>query len=99
MTQQPFSLDELARQLGRDRREIEKLVNRGRIPGRKVGGDWQFHPTEITHWLEQEMRDYTDGELARVERSQQSSELDAEFPISELLHPETMCTAKGPQYL
>jgi len=81
---------ELARQLGRDRREIEKLVNRGRIPGRKVAGEWQFHPTEITHWLEQEMREFTDRELAAVEDSQRSAETDADLPVSSLLKPETV---------
>ena len=68
MSRDWFSLEELARQLGRDRREIEKLVNRGRIPGRKMGGEWQFHPTEITHWLEQEMRESTDRDLAVLEQ-------------------------------
>lgn len=85
-----LTLDDLARQLGRDRREIEKLVHRGRIPGRKIGGDWQFHPTEITHWLEQEMRDYTDRELAAVEDSHASAEADADVPVESLLHPETV---------
>lgn len=85
-----LTIDELARQLGRDRREIEKLVNRGRIPGRKIGGDWQFHPTEITHWLEQEMRDYTDRELAVVEGAYQTSDTDADVPVESLLSPETI---------
>ncbi len=88
MSHETYTLDELARQLGRDRREIEKLVNRGRIPGRKVGGEWQFHQMEITHWLEQEMRAFTDQQLEAVEESQQSSELDADFPVSTLLHPD-----------
>ena len=74
-----YSLEELAQHLGRDRREIEKLVNRGRIPGRKVGGDWQFHPTEITHWLEQEMREYTDREY-EAERTKLLNELRLQPP-------------------
>ena len=90
MSHEPFTLDELARQLGRDRREIEKLVNRGRIPGRKIGGDWLFHPQEITHWLETEMREYTDRELAVVEESQRSTELNAEMPVCSLLHRDTV---------
>ncbi len=85
MSHEPYSLEELARQLGRDRREIEKLANRGRIPGRKVGGEWQFHPTEITHWLEQKMREYTGTELAAVEESQLSTEADADVPVTSLL--------------
>lgn len=90
MSHEPFTLDELARQLGRDRREIEKLVNRGRIPGRKVSGEWLFHPQEITQWLETEMREYTDRELAVVEESQRSAEVNADVPVLSLLQPETV---------
>jgi len=85
-----YSLDELARQLGRDRREIEKLVNRGRIPGRKIAGEWQFHPTEITHWLEQEMREYTDRELAVLEQTHRSVEFNDPHPVAALLRVETV---------
>lgn len=84
----PYSIEELARQLGRDRREIEKLVNRGRIPGRKVAGEWLFHPTEITQWLEREMREFTDRELAQVERTQRSTTDPHELTISSLLPQE-----------
>ena len=90
MSREWFSLEELARQLGRDRREIEKLVQRGRIPGRKMAGEWQFHPTEITHWLEQEMREYTDRELAVLEQTHQSTEFTEPHPISALIKPETV---------
>ena len=82
------TLNELARQLGRDRRELEKLVNRGRIPGRKVNGEWRFNTTEITHWLERELRAYTDRDLANLEQTQQSHELDAQVPVTSLLCPE-----------
>ena len=90
MSYDTYTLDELARQLGRDRREIEKLANRGRIPGRKIGGEWQFHQTEVTHWLEREMRAFTDRELAQVEEAQRSDEVRFEVPVSSLLKRETI---------
>lgn len=90
MSHQIFSLDGLAKHLGRDRREIEKLASRGRIPGRKVGSTWQFHSSEITRWLEQEMREYSSAELRNVEISQQSVEICPSLPVSSLLHPETV---------
>lgn len=90
MSHEVFSLDELARHLGRDRREIEKLATRGRLPGRKVGNNWQFHSMEITRWLEQEMRDYSSAELRNVEISQQSQDICPDLPVSSLLHPETV---------
>lgn len=85
-----LTLADLAEQLGRDKREVEKLVARGRIPGHKVEGDWRFHPSEIRHWLEQEMRGFTPDELAQVESSQRSSEADTEIPVSSLLAPEAV---------
>jgi nitrogen PTS system EIIA component len=90
MSRDWYSLDELASHLGRDRREIEKLVHRGRIPGRKIAGDWQFHPTEITHWLEQEMREYTDRELAMIEQTNQSEEINIATPVASLLSLDTV---------
>jgi len=90
MSHQWYTLDELARQLGQDRREIEKLVNRGRIPCRKISGEWQFHPTEITHWLEQEMREYSDRQLAAVEESNLTRSPETEPPETNLLHLENI---------
>ncbi len=86
----PYSLDDLAKELGRDRREVEKAASRGRIPGRKVAGEWQFHPSEIRQWLEQAMRAFSDNELIALERSQKSVEINSDLPISKLLQPETI---------
>jgi PTS system nitrogen regulatory IIA component len=85
-----FSIEELAERLGRDRREVEKLANRGRIPGRKVGGIWQFHPTEIRHWVEQEMREYSEPELAALEEAQRPEGDAEEGLIVTRMSPETV---------
>lgn len=88
MSPESYSLDELALNLGRDRRELERLVSRGRIPGRKVSGSWTFHASEIAQWIESEMRGYTDTQLAQIERSQRSTSVQAGQPVSSLLAPE-----------
>lgn len=85
-----MTIDELTKQLGRDRREVERLVSRGRIPGRRVGGEWRFNRVEITQWLETELRDFDDQGLARVEQTQRSTELNPRSPISQLISPETV---------
>lgn len=85
-----FTLHELAEHLGRDVRELEKLVNRGRIPGHKRAGEWSFQATEVTQWLEQEMRTFSDPELAAVEVSQRSAELNPEIPVTSLMCPKTV---------
>jgi nitrogen PTS system EIIA component len=84
-----LTLDELSRHLGRDRREVERLVHRGRIPAHKRGMEWCFHSAEITEWLEQEMRDYSDSQLAALEQSQ--AELGApaaDLLLTNMLRPE-----------
>ena len=83
-----LTLDDLARQLGRDRRELEKLVNRGRLPGRKRDGFWHFHEADVSQWLEGELRTLTDSELAAVEARQESDDSDPSTPVTSLLKPE-----------
>ncbi len=90
MAHEWFTLAELARQLGWDMRELERRASRGRIPGHKRGGDWQFQKDEIADWLEQEMRGYSDSELAEVEQRHQSQEVDADVPLTSLLKLETV---------
>jgi PTS system nitrogen regulatory IIA component len=90
MPHESLTLDDLAAHLGRDRRELEKLVSRGRIPGRRVDGVWLFHPAEIRMWLEQEMRGYSTSELAVVEESQRTVEMASASPLAGLLLPETV---------
>ncbi len=85
-----ITLEQLAERLGRDRRVLEKEVSRGRLPGHRVENQWRFHPTEITQWLEMQMREYSDEELLAVEGLQSSTEADADSPVSSLLHPETV---------
>jgi PTS system nitrogen regulatory IIA component len=93
MAHEFLTLTQLAEQLGRDRREIEKLVNRGRIPGHRVEGEWRFHVAEIRHWLEQEMRGYSSDELATFEALQRDAagnEDEGMVRLSHMLHPETV---------
>ena len=89
MSRDFYTLDELVQTLGRDRRQVEKLVNRGIIPGRRIGGEWRFNEIEVTHWLEQDLRCLDDQGLAQLEQSQQSIELNALSPIAALLQIET----------
>ncbi|MEM7811216.1 MAG: PTS sugar transporter subunit IIA [Planctomycetota bacterium] len=90
MTPSVLTLEELAERLGRDRREVEKLADRGRIPGRKRDGRWQFHDSEVTSWLEQELRDYSPEELRQVAETHRSEEIHHEEPLTSLLRPETV---------
>lgn len=83
-----LSLTDLAKQLGRDARELEKLAGRGRLPGHRRDGDWQFHESEIATWLEQEIRTFTGDELARMEQGHESTDVDADTPLTSILKRE-----------
>ena len=88
MSRDYYTMEELTRQLGRDQRVVEKQVSRGRIPGRRVAGEWRFNKAEITYWLEQEIPELGETDLAVLERSQHSVEVSSTSPVSSLLHPE-----------
>ncbi len=49
--------------------QVEKMVSRGRLPGRRVGGHWRFNEAEIHHWLEDQIGASDDSvELKRVQQ-------------------------------
>ena len=88
MSRDYYTMEELTRQLGKERRLVEKQVSRGHSPGRRVAGEWRFNKTEITNWLEQEIPQFNQADLAVLERSQHSTEVASHSPVSSLLHPD-----------
>lgn len=64
-----FGIDDLSRWLGIDAREVTKLVSRGKLPGRRVGGEWRFQRAEITRWIETELQISSSQDLVRFEQT------------------------------
>lgn len=62
-----FDLETLAAYLHLSAAQVTKLVDRGNLPGRRVGGNWRFARAEIHHWLEARIGASDDAELVRVE--------------------------------
>jgi PTS system nitrogen regulatory IIA component len=62
-----MDLKELATYLQRDLREVTRLASRGHLPGQKVSGQWRFHQAEINHWLETQLSEYSEEQLAALE--------------------------------
>ena len=69
MNLEVMDLEQLARYLQRDLREVSRLASRGYLPGRKVGGEWRFSRAEINHWVETQMHAYTEQELAEAKEA------------------------------
>jgi len=75
MASDDFDIDRLAAYLHLNRNQVVKLAEQGKLPGRRVGGEWRFSASEIHHWLEDRIGVSGEDELARMETA-----LDAGTP-------------------
>jgi PTS system nitrogen regulatory IIA component len=89
MGNEMMDLEQLARYLQRDAREVARWASRGYLPGHKVSGVWRFARAEINHWIENQMHAYTEQELAALEQGGQRNP-EQEPLVSALLAPECM---------
>ncbi|MBN2022835.1 MAG: PTS sugar transporter subunit IIA [Pirellulales bacterium] len=67
MPHQDFTVETLATHLHLSPQQVARLADRGRLPGRKVGGQWRFSRAEIHHWMEHRIGLSDDEELIEVE--------------------------------
>ena len=51
MTDEIFTLKEVATYLKIGERTVYRLVQEGKLPGFKVGGSWRFKRTDIEEWI------------------------------------------------
>jgi PTS system nitrogen regulatory IIA component len=78
-----FDLSSLAAYLHLDPGAVARLVERGKLPGRRVAGEWRFSPSEIHHWLEQRIGLTDDeAELQRMEGIMQAASGGAHAQLS-----------------
>ncbi len=85
-----MDLEQLARYLRRDLREVSKLASRGHLPGQKVSGQWRFARAEINHWLETQMSSYDENQLTVLETAHHDRGADPDLLVSSLLSPESV---------
>lgn len=67
MSHVDFDLNDLSRYLHVTPAQVQKMAERGTLPGRKVAGAWRFPPAEIHHWLEERIGAADDVDLTLVE--------------------------------
>lgn len=89
-----FDLASLADYLHVTQAHASKLAERGRIPGRRVGGQWRFSRSEINGWIESRLGDANPDEMAPVHQVVQSSAFDSSTPttLAEMLPLEAIAT-------
>ena len=62
-----FDVPQLANYLHLTPGQVMKMAVRGRVPGRKVGGQWRFSEAEIHHWLENRIGASDPEQLGKVQ--------------------------------
>jgi len=93
MAQDDFDIDRLAAYLHLMPAAVQKLAERGKLPGRRIGGDWRFSAAEIHHWLEDRIGLSDEEGLVHMEGAldHASNVPDIEqISIANLLKPEAI---------
>ena len=67
MADEDFDLERLADYLHLTVAQVARLADRGKLPGRKVQGQWRFAQAEIHHWLEHRIGLSDEEELQQME--------------------------------
>jgi nitrogen PTS system EIIA component len=62
-----FNIESLAAYLHIDAPQVARLAERGKLPGRRLGGAWRFSRAEVHHWLENRIGLSDESELAHME--------------------------------
>lgn len=76
MSEENFDVAGLAAYLHLTPEQVNKMAQRGRLPGRRVGGSWIFSEAEVHHWLEKhigasdlDQLDKVDAVLSRADKT------------------------------
>jgi PTS system nitrogen regulatory IIA component len=86
-----FDIDSLAVYLHLTPQQVMRLADRGKVPGRKVAGQWRFSQAEIHHWLEDRIGLSDEVELAEMETVlERSHAAEDSVSISQLLHRDAI---------
>jgi PTS system nitrogen regulatory IIA component len=64
-----MTLEDFAKHVGMDEREVWRLADRGVLPGSKVAGQWRFNRAQVTEWLQQEMPNFKEDRLIGLEKA------------------------------
>jgi PTS system nitrogen regulatory IIA component len=93
MASKDFDTDQLAAYLHITPDQVTKMATRGKLPGRRVNGQWRFSESEIHHWLEEQIGIVQADELERFERILEKNldtSIDDRTMLSEFMSTEAI---------
>jgi PTS system nitrogen regulatory IIA component len=62
-----MTLEELARHIGMDARLVRKWAEKGKLPGKMVGGEWRFNRAQMLEYLQREMHSFDEVHIRNLE--------------------------------
>lgn len=85
-----FDVASLAAYLHLAPEQVAKMADRGRLPGRRIGGQWRFSRADIHHWFEKRIGASDSEELKGVEQvlRRQASPSEGSVRLADLLSPD-----------
>ena len=92
MAREDYDIASLSAYLHQDPVKVRRMAERGKIPGRRVGGEWRFSRGEIHHWLEQALLGSDQAEATRIETVLDRTTMteDIEYTLESLLVPDAI---------
>jgi len=92
MPHSDFDIDSLAKHLHITPQQVSRLAAKGKLPARKIAGEWQFSRSEIHHWMEDRIGLSNEGELLEVEEvlERSAAASDEEVSITKLMSIEAI---------
>ncbi len=88
-----FDMESLAAYLHLAPQQVARLADRGKLPGRKVAGQWRFSRAEINHWLEERIGLADEDDLVNMEgvlESDAGPDAEEKILIAGILPPEAI---------
>lgn len=76
-----FDITSLADFLHLTAAQVQRMADRGRLPGRKIGGQWRFSRADIHHWFESQIGASDSEELKGVEQVLQRHQTGGGDPV------------------
>ncbi len=83
-----MTLEELARHIGMDAREVKRLADRGSLPGQYIGGQWRFNRAQMLDWLQRKLHFFDPRHLHNLEQA--TADDPNQIVVSNMLAPEAI---------
>ena len=90
MSHEDFDLESLARYLHLTPAQVQRMADRGKLPGRKIAGQWRFSPADIHHWLEDRIGASDEEELVAVEGVLKRHAGNEDIPLADMMPREAI---------